>query len=486
MSLFEQIKEIKDGRIITFDGGIGSGVKGHQMNQATGTKEEQNRLIVLERNRQAALRSGDPQGAKECQEEIDDLNKKINRETKDCRFFSPDEIKSIGETVGVDFSKIDLKQFAKGLQVEQEHSDLTNGDPAMTAKIVMAHLREIPDYYTRLEKMETSIKTGDTWSEEARRKAIESRKAHAKNKIKGKQGHINSGERPQVQKMKHGDIVAFNKPVNEEEKGARFILEGEPNIMGKVKIRLIKNGKPSSFSEYVHESEIKTSDGGPGSGKKGHVTPVSRNFARGLASHFKKTSAAASRFPIGSMVRENRQGARLSRVIGHSGNVIHTTGGDLHVTKATKDGGPGSGKKGHVTAENKEIRVKAAHQAAQTQFLKSLSPEMQRRFLSLRFDVRVARFSKSERAKSIAKNKLEKFMAELPSNKQVQARKFADGGPGSGKKGHRTLQERRNRRNYLIDKILKKASHSQKLKSFHELEKMKGKDFPVSEKKNGV
>ena len=32
--------------------------------------------------------------------------------------------------------------------------DATNDDPVVTGKIALAHLRELPDYYTRLAEME--------------------------------------------------------------------------------------------------------------------------------------------------------------------------------------------------------------------------------------------------------------------------------------------------------------------------------------------
>lgn len=51
------------------------------------------------------------------------------------------------------------------MDVELEHgrrdalTDVTNDDPLLTAKIALAHLNEIPDYYTRLKKMETDART---------------------------------------------------------------------------------------------------------------------------------------------------------------------------------------------------------------------------------------------------------------------------------------------------------------------------------------
>jgi hypothetical protein len=74
--------------------------------------------------------------------------------------FTPDEAKQIGQQIGVDFAKFDLEQFRLGLSVEMEHgaqdpeTNVTNGDPLLTGKIAWAHLKEIPDYYSRLNKME--------------------------------------------------------------------------------------------------------------------------------------------------------------------------------------------------------------------------------------------------------------------------------------------------------------------------------------------
>ena len=75
--------------------------------------------------------------------------------------FTPVQAKEIGEAIGVDFSKVDIEQFRMGLRVELEHgsyfgdeTNVTKDDPNVTGRIVWAHLKEIPDYYTRLEKME--------------------------------------------------------------------------------------------------------------------------------------------------------------------------------------------------------------------------------------------------------------------------------------------------------------------------------------------
>lgn len=74
--------------------------------------------------------------------------------------FTLEEAKMIGEAIGMDFSKYNLEEFRKGLAVELEHgahdpeTNVTGGDEYLTGKIAWAHLKEIPDYYTRLLKME--------------------------------------------------------------------------------------------------------------------------------------------------------------------------------------------------------------------------------------------------------------------------------------------------------------------------------------------
>ena len=66
----------------------------------------------------------------------------------------------IGNNLGIDWNAIRLDEFAKGVNVEFEHgtrfpeTNVTNNDTALTGKIAWAHLKEFPDYYTRLEKME--------------------------------------------------------------------------------------------------------------------------------------------------------------------------------------------------------------------------------------------------------------------------------------------------------------------------------------------
>jgi len=76
------------------------------------------------------------------------------------RQFSAKEALSIGTQLKIDWSQIDLEQFRRGLEVEPEHgaidpeTNVTGDDLVLTGKIAWAHLKEIRDYYTRLDHME--------------------------------------------------------------------------------------------------------------------------------------------------------------------------------------------------------------------------------------------------------------------------------------------------------------------------------------------
>jgi len=76
--------------------------------------------------------------------------------------FDIDAARRIGTTIGIDWesSPFDVDQYLLGLEVELEHgardpeTNVTNDDELTTGKIAWAHLKELPDYYTRLAVME--------------------------------------------------------------------------------------------------------------------------------------------------------------------------------------------------------------------------------------------------------------------------------------------------------------------------------------------
>jgi len=63
--------------------------------------------------------------------------------------------------------EVDPKQLKMGVKIEKEHSKTITGDKATKAKkiknIAKDHLAEIPDYYTRLKKMEKKAGIKEAW-----------------------------------------------------------------------------------------------------------------------------------------------------------------------------------------------------------------------------------------------------------------------------------------------------------------------------------
>ena len=74
--------------------------------------------------------------------------------------YTEELIKRISKKNNIDISKFDIKELVMGMEVELEHgtlnpqTDITNDDPEATFKIVMAHMNELPDYYSKLKRVE--------------------------------------------------------------------------------------------------------------------------------------------------------------------------------------------------------------------------------------------------------------------------------------------------------------------------------------------
>jgi len=85
----------------------------------------------------------------------------------------PDEAATIRNLIGGEALLISPEEFQAGLEVELEHgvrfpdTNVTNNHPVLTGKIVLAHLKEMLDYYRRLEIAELegdllkAVKNGD-------------------------------------------------------------------------------------------------------------------------------------------------------------------------------------------------------------------------------------------------------------------------------------------------------------------------------------
>ncbi|MBZ0307559.1 MAG: hypothetical protein K8I82_15945 [Anaerolineae bacterium] len=80
------------------------------------------------------------------------------------RRVSVEEAQLVGTQLRIDWTEISLEQFQRGLEVELEHgahdseTNVTNDDLLLTGKIAWAHLKEIRDYYTRLDQLENDAK----------------------------------------------------------------------------------------------------------------------------------------------------------------------------------------------------------------------------------------------------------------------------------------------------------------------------------------
>jgi hypothetical protein len=70
------------------------------------------------------------------------------------------EAEVVREIVGGEALEVSVVEFQRGLEIELEHgigfadANVTNNHPILTGKIVLAHLKETLDYYTRLEVAE--------------------------------------------------------------------------------------------------------------------------------------------------------------------------------------------------------------------------------------------------------------------------------------------------------------------------------------------
>ncbi len=86
--------------------------------------------------------------------------------------FTIEEARRIGIEIGIDWdtSPFEVDQFREGLDVELEHgshdpqTNVSESDPIVTGKIALAHLKEYPDYYTRLKRMESEAE--ESWAKQ--------------------------------------------------------------------------------------------------------------------------------------------------------------------------------------------------------------------------------------------------------------------------------------------------------------------------------
>lgn len=66
------------------------------------------------------------------------------------------EAKILAKRLNIDFSKekFSFSEWLDGINHELEHKDTVNDSPGTVANIALDHLREDPEYYTKLSKIE--------------------------------------------------------------------------------------------------------------------------------------------------------------------------------------------------------------------------------------------------------------------------------------------------------------------------------------------
>jgi hypothetical protein len=75
---------------------------------------------------------------------------------------SSEEAKHIGEALHIDWEQVDLEQFRQGLMGNKPGASDPEIGPIydgvlMTGRIVLNHMQEFPDYFSRLAKLEAEV-----------------------------------------------------------------------------------------------------------------------------------------------------------------------------------------------------------------------------------------------------------------------------------------------------------------------------------------
>ena len=76
---------------------------------------------------------------------------------------SSEEAKRIGEALHIDWDQVDLEQFRQDLMGNHNQGSidpetgLTYDGVLLTGKVVLDHMQEFPDYFTRLAKLKEEV-----------------------------------------------------------------------------------------------------------------------------------------------------------------------------------------------------------------------------------------------------------------------------------------------------------------------------------------
>jgi len=67
---------------------------------------------------------------------------------------SVEHIAKLYKALGLDKAGVNIKEFYLGMNHELEHANVIEGSVKKLALLVLAHLKETPDYYTKLQSVE--------------------------------------------------------------------------------------------------------------------------------------------------------------------------------------------------------------------------------------------------------------------------------------------------------------------------------------------
>ena len=76
---------------------------------------------------------------------------------------SIDEARRVGESLHLDWEQVDLEEFRQGLMGNHKpgtidpETGLAYEDVLLTGKVVLEHMEEFPDYFSRLAKLKEEV-----------------------------------------------------------------------------------------------------------------------------------------------------------------------------------------------------------------------------------------------------------------------------------------------------------------------------------------
>ena len=178
------------------------------------------------------------------------------KENEKIKGYTEKLITLLAKKFDLNVSKYDMNELIMGVLIELEHgsqgekTNITDDDPFKTLQIVLVHMDELPDYYTRLTKMEEeadSVKTKENTEkkEDDEEKEITNKKTgltkeNVSKRFKELCGLLENEEKKQLKNLKY------------QERNKKLILKEEIDIE---KFKIVKFSN-DGLGEKMSEDEI--------------------------------------------------------------------------------------------------------------------------------------------------------------------------------------------------------------------------------------